>query len=65
MDWFTSKISAHTSSMIFWRRYPLVTTSASRKVSLPSWTPVFLIPWFLEQLADPLLQRVELLSVQA
>jgi hypothetical protein len=33
VDWSTSKISAHTSSMMFWRRYPQVTTSASRKVS--------------------------------
>ena len=33
VDWSTSKMSAHTSSMMFWRIYPLVTTSASRKVS--------------------------------
>jgi hypothetical protein len=31
VDWFTSKISAHTSSMMFWRRYPHVTTSASHR----------------------------------
>lgn len=33
VDWSTAKISAHTSSMMFCRRYPQVTTSASRKVS--------------------------------
>ena len=33
VDWSTSKMSAHTSSIMFCRRYPQVTTSASRKVS--------------------------------
>jgi len=33
VDWATSKMSAHTSSMIFCRRYPQVTISASRKVN--------------------------------
>jgi hypothetical protein len=31
VDWSTPKISAHTSSMMFCRRYPHVTTIASRK----------------------------------
>src|SRR5579863_2934982 len=33
VDWATSKIPAHTSSMMFCRIYPQVTISASRKVS--------------------------------
>src|SRR6266568_2099912 len=33
VDWSMSKMSAHTSSTMFCRRYPQVTTSASRKVS--------------------------------
>src|SRR5690348_7850635 len=33
VDWSTSKMSAHTSSMMFCRRYPHVTTSASRSDS--------------------------------
>src|ERR1051326_1912584 len=33
VDWAMSKISAHTSSVMFCRIYPQVTTSASRKVS--------------------------------
>jgi len=33
VDWATPKMSAHTSSMMFCRRYPQVTTSASRRVS--------------------------------
>src|SRR4249919_1807282 len=33
VDWSTSKMSAHTSSMMFCRIYPQVTTSASRNVS--------------------------------
>src|SRR4249919_2120931 len=33
VDWSTSKMSAHTSSMMFCRIYPQVTTSASLKVS--------------------------------
>src|SRR5918998_1114351 len=33
VDWSTSKMSAHTSSMMFCRRYPQTTISASRKVS--------------------------------
>src|SRR5579859_4510840 len=32
VDWATSKIPAHTSSMMFCRIYPQVTISASRKV---------------------------------
>src|SRR6516225_9804620 len=33
VDWATPKMPAHTSSIMFCRRYPQVTTSASRKVS--------------------------------
>ena len=33
VDWSTSKMSAHTSSMMFCRRYPQVTTRASRRDS--------------------------------
>jgi hypothetical protein len=33
VDWATPKMSAHTSSMMFCRRYPQVTTSASYKVN--------------------------------
>ncbi len=33
VDWSTSKMSAHTSSMMFCRRYTQVTISASRKVN--------------------------------
>ena len=33
VDWFTSKISAQISSVMLLRAYPLVTISASRKVS--------------------------------
>src|SRR5881392_2214518 len=33
VDWSTSKISAHTSSVMLCRTYPLATTSASRNVS--------------------------------
>src|SRR5450755_2896016 len=33
VDWATPKMSAHTSSMMFCRRYPQVTTIASREVS--------------------------------
>src|ERR1700745_4173047 len=35
VDWSTSKISAHTSSIMFCRRYPQETTSASRKADSP------------------------------
>ena len=57
VNWATSKMSAHTSSMMFCRRYPQV-RRASRKVSSrgrPS-----LIPWFLEELTDHIFQFIEL-----
>ena len=54
----TPKISAHTSSMMFCRRYPQVTISASRRsVRAATFLP---IPWLFEEFADYLLQFIEL-----
>jgi len=58
VDWATPKISAHTSSMMFCRRYP------GNDQRLPQGqfarTPLLFIPWFFEEFADYLLQFIEL-----
>ena len=59
VDWATPKISAHTSSMMFCRRYPHVTISASRQGQFARASFPF-IPWFFEEFADDLLQLIEL-----
>jgi hypothetical protein len=64
VDWFTSKISTHTSSMMFLAHIPAGDDKCLAQGELP-WAAFALIPWLPEQFADPPLQLVELLSVQS
>ena len=64
VDWATPKMSAHTSSMMFCRRYPQVTTSASRKVSSRG-RPSPLSHGSSSSSAHAIFQLAELLFVQS
>ena len=63
VDWSTLKMSAHTFSMMFCRRYPQVTTSASAKSAHAA--ALLPYPWFFEQAGHAIFQLVKLLSIQS